>query len=181
MPNENIIRNLGRVAIAKKGDTVWAQTEKVLRDRLGRKPTNAEINRAMRNKVKVPSGDINKIRPGDRTRIPSTAEAAGKSRSGSTRGTRADGARYRGQAGMSSKSSTTRKAPITTKKAPITTKKAPSTTKKATTVKKTTRRSDGSRTQGGRQMEARKIKITKKKATGLRRDGSRTQGRRGSR
>ena len=128
MPNENIIRNRGRVAIAKKGDTVWAQTEKVLRDRLGRKPTNAEINRAMRNKVTVPSGDINKIRPGDRTRIPSTAEAAGKSRSGSTRGTRADGARYRGQAGMSSKSSTTRKAPSTTKKAT-----------KTGTVRKTTR------------------------------------------
>jgi len=124
LQSQHIIRNRGRVAIAKKGDTVWAQTEKVLRDRLGRKPTNAEINRAMRNKVKVPSGDINKIRPGDRTRIPSTAEAAGKSRSGSTRGTRADGARYRGQAGMSSKSSTTKKAPSTTKKAPSTTKKA---------------------------------------------------------
>ena len=136
MPNENIIRNRGRNVITKKGDTVWAQTARVLQDRLGRKPTNAEINSAMRRGVTVPSGDINKIRPGDRTRIPSTAEAAGRNRTLTTRGQRADSARYAGQAAPRKAATTRGQRADSARYAGQAAPRKAATTKKAATVKK---------------------------------------------
>ena len=53
----------------KKGDTVWALARRALESETGRKPSNAEIQ-AMVNKVSVPSGDRNLIRPGEKVKIP---------------------------------------------------------------------------------------------------------------
>ncbi len=54
--------------VAVKGDTVWGITSQALERKLGRKPTNAEINAIVRNAT-VPSGDVNKIKPGERVKI----------------------------------------------------------------------------------------------------------------
>jgi hypothetical protein len=54
--------------VAKKGDTVWGITTQALERKLGRKPTNAEINAIVRNAT-VPSGNVNKIKPGERVKI----------------------------------------------------------------------------------------------------------------
>lgn len=53
----------------KKGQTVWGLTSKAIEAKLGRKPTNAEINTVMRNHTKTASGDINKIKPGEKVTI----------------------------------------------------------------------------------------------------------------
>lgn len=65
MPN----RQVSSSYVVKKGDTVWALTTRALTDKLGRKPTNAEINRVMRSGTKTVSGNIDKIKPGERVTI----------------------------------------------------------------------------------------------------------------
>ena len=53
----------------KKGDTLWSLTSRALREQTGRKPTNAEINRAMRSVATGPRENKNLIRPGEKVTI----------------------------------------------------------------------------------------------------------------
>lgn len=168
MPNRQVSSSVR----AKKGDTVWAITSRALEGKLGRKPTNAEINKTMRNSgTSVPSGDINKIKPGDLVKVNLRGIGAAPTKKPTTRGQTADAARLQGQA---DRSRLTRGQTADAGRYAGQAKKA---TAKKTTAKKTTagsRRSDGSRSQG-RQMTANRRTI--KKSTNRRADGSRSQGR----
>jgi len=53
----------------KAGDTMWSLTSRALREQTGRKPTNAEINAAMRNAARGPRANKNLIKPGETVRI----------------------------------------------------------------------------------------------------------------
>lgn len=57
----------------KKGDTMWGIVSRDLEKRKGRKPTNAEINRALKAARAPRSGDKNKIKPGDKITLSYTA------------------------------------------------------------------------------------------------------------
>ena len=98
MPN----RQVGSSVRARKGDTVWAITSRALEGKLGRKPTNAEINKTMRNSgTSVPSGDINKIKPGDLVKVNLRGIGAAPTKKPTTRGQDADAARAQGRANRS--------------------------------------------------------------------------------
>jgi hypothetical protein len=186
MPNRQVSASVR----AKKGDTVWGITSRELEAKLGRKPTNAEINKTMRNAgTKVPSGDINKIKPGDLVQInlrgigaaptkkPATrgqtadaARYAGQAKKASTtRGQSADAARYAGQARKQTTPPRKRTLPATPESGrkrtlPATPESGRKRTLSATTGKaKASRRSDGSRSQG-RGLTAKKKTTTKRTA-----------------
>ena len=96
----------------KKGDTMWALAARMLEERTGRKPTNAAINRVVKN-ARVPgSGDKNKIKPGDKITFSYTA-GGGSGRRGensASRGsTKAERFRY-SERGATKKTTAARKS-----------------------------------------------------------------------
>lgn len=52
-----------------RGDTVWGLTRRAMTEQLGRVPTNREILEVV-NRVQVPSGNVDLIRPGEQITIP---------------------------------------------------------------------------------------------------------------
>lgn len=141
MPNRQVSSSVR----ARKGDTVWAITSRALEGKLGRKPTNAEINKTMRNSgTRTPSGDINKIKPGDLVKVNLRGIGAAPTKKPTTRGQTADAARAQGRADRSrlTRGQTADAGRYAGQARKQTAKK---TTAKKTTAKKTTAKKTGVR------------------------------------
>jgi hypothetical protein len=78
----------------KKGDTMWSIVSRDLEKRTGKKPTNAEISRALKVQRVPGSGDKNKIKPGENISLIRNAgggsEARGPERSDKNKSTTMD-------------------------------------------------------------------------------------------